>query len=127
MPLPNRAYKYLHILDTTPKSVFMYLETSESPNPSWGAILKSDAAGTAYVVSLDYVNENGRGRVDFTRLPLLQGIVLVNIVADPDDSSITGRKELTTVISRSDGTRSDNSSTFQPCSKLPLKVVLGDH
>ncbi|OCB86117.1 signal sequence binding protein [Sanghuangporus baumii] len=95
--------RYLQILDTTPQSIFIFLTTSENPNPSWGVVLKSDAAGSAYVVSRDYVNESGRGNIDFTRLPLLQGIILMNVVADPDDSTITGRKELMTLISRNDG------------------------
>ncbi|KAL5489710.1 VPS10_1 [Sanghuangporus weigelae] len=95
--------RYLQILDTTPQSIFLFLTTSENPNPSWGVVLKSDAAGSAYVVSRDYVNENGRGSIDFTRLPLLQGIILMNVVASPDDSTITGRKELVTLISRNDG------------------------
>lgn len=83
----------------------MHLTTSESPNPYWGSILKSNWNGTYFGVSIDNVNRNERGFVDFEKMIGLDGIAIINIVANPNDAPLTGRKELQTRITHNDGMR----------------------
>ena len=69
----------------------MYLTTSERPFPYWGVIMKSNGNGTYFGVSVEYVNRNDRGLVDFEKMIGLDGIALINVVADPEMATITGR------------------------------------
>ena len=81
----------------------MHLTTSERPNPFWGDILKSNNNGTYYGVSAEYVNRNDAGYVDFEKMVALDGIALINVVANPEDARITGQKLLQTRITHNDG------------------------
>lgn len=76
---------------------------SEAPNPYWGNILKSNSNGTYFGLSIDNVNRDDRGYVDFEKMIGLEGIALINIVSNPHDASISGRKELQSRITHNDG------------------------
>ena len=52
---------------------------------------------------MDYVNRNDRGYVDFEKMIGLDGIVIINVVSNPSDATINGKKELQTRISHNDG------------------------
>ena len=54
-------------------------------------------------MSIDYVNRNDEGYVDFEKMVGLDGIALINIVSNPHDAPITGRKEVQTRITHNDG------------------------
>ncbi|THH04806.1 hypothetical protein EW145_g5251 [Phellinidium pouzarii] len=107
----NHAYT---ILESSTGSVFMHLTTSEFPSPYWGVIMKSNGNGTYFGVSIDYVNRNDHGYVDFEKMIGLDGIALINIVSNPNTASISGRKELQTRITHNDG------GTWKPL--LPQKI-----
>ena len=81
----------------------MYLTTSERPFPYWGVIMKSNGNGTYFGVSVEYVNRNDRGFVDFEKMIGLDGIALINVVADPEMATITGTKQLQSRITHNDG------------------------
>lgn len=70
--------------------------------PTWGDILKFNSNGTYYGMSLEYVNRNHAGHVDFKMIDL-NGIALVNIVPNTNGVSITRKKTLETRIARTDG------------------------
>ncbi|OSD04902.1 Oligoxyloglucan reducing end-specific cellobiohydrolase [Trametes coccinea BRFM310] len=91
------------ILESSTKSVFLHVTTSEPPAPYWGSILKSNSNGTYFGLSLDNVNRNDAGFVDFEKMINLDGIALVNIVGNPHEAPLTGRKLLQTRISHNDG------------------------
>jgi len=74
----------------------------ESPTP-WGNILKSNSNGTYFGVSIENVNRNFGGYVDFEKFVGLDGIAMVNIVANPAEAALTGRKALQTKITHNDG------------------------
>lgn len=93
----------MSILDASQRSIFIHLTTSEIPNPAWGALLKSGSDGVTFVLSSEYVNRNDLGIVDFESFPVLDGIALVNVIADPKAAIVTGRKELQTRITHNDG------------------------
>jgi hypothetical protein len=76
---------------------------SEPPAPYWGTILKSNSNGTYFGVALEYANRDERGYVDFEKMIGLDGIALVNVVANPDEAAITGKKYLQTKITHNDG------------------------
>ncbi|OCH85342.1 Oligoxyloglucan reducing end-specific cellobiohydrolase [Obba rivulosa] len=111
------------ILESSTKSVFLHLTTSEPPNPWWGHILKSNSNGTYFSVSVENVNRNDAGFVDFEKMIGLDGIALVNVVANPRDAAINGRKELESRISHNDGgtwkrlvpPMSDSQGNRYPC------------
>ncbi|KAF8989462.1 vacuolar protein sorting/targeting protein 10 [Cyathus striatus] len=90
------------VLESSTKSLFLHMTMSEPPAPYWGSILKSNSNGTYFGVSLDYVNRNNYGFVDFEKMIGLDGIALVNVVGNPDDAAITGHKRLQSRITDND-------------------------
>jgi hypothetical protein len=52
---------------------------------------------------MDYVNRDNRGYVDFEKMIGLDGIAIINIVSNPSDAPLSGKKELQTRISHNDG------------------------
>lgn len=80
------------------------MTTSEPPAPYWGNILKSNSNGTYFGLSLDNVNRNEDGFVDFEKMINLDGIALVNVVSNPREAPLTGRKLLQSKITHNDGT-----------------------
>ncbi|KAJ7230698.1 vacuolar protein sorting/targeting protein 10 [Mycena pura] len=91
------------ILESSTGSLFLHMTMSEPPNPYWGNILKSNSNGTYFGLSVEYVNRNERGFVDFEKMIGLDGIALINVVSNPHEAVITGQKELQTRITHNDG------------------------
>ena len=75
---------------------------NEWPTP-WGNILKSNSNGTYFGLSIENVNRNSGGYVDFEKFEGLDGIAMVNVVSNPAEAAITGRKLLQTRITHNDG------------------------
>ncbi|KAG2031911.1 vacuolar protein sorting/targeting protein 10 [Suillus americanus] len=90
------------ILEPSTKSIFLYITMNEAPTP-WGNILKSNANGTYFGLSLENVNRNVGGFVDFEKFVGLDGIAMANIVANSAEAAFTGRKALQTRITHNDG------------------------
>lgn len=65
--------------------------------------MKSNGNGTYFGVSIDYVNRNDRGFVDFEKMIGLDGIAVINVVANPDAARMSGRKDLASRITHNDG------------------------
>jgi hypothetical protein len=76
---------------------------SEPPAPYWGSILKSNSNGTYFGVSVENVNRNVAGYVDFEKMVGLDGIALINVVANPDEATHSGHKLLQSRITHNDG------------------------
>ncbi|EIM80281.1 Oligoxyloglucan reducing end-specific cellobiohydrolase [Stereum hirsutum FP-91666 SS1] len=91
------------ILESSTDSVFLHMTTSEPPSPYWGNILKSNWNGTYYGLSIENVNRDERGYVDFEKMIGLDGIALINVVGNPGDAAVTGAKKLQTRITHNDG------------------------
>ena len=91
------------ILESSTKSVFLHVTVSEPPAPAWGDILKSNSNGTYFGISADYVNRNDDGYVDFEKLIGIDGIALINVVSNPQEAPVTGRKSVRTLITHNDG------------------------
>lgn len=76
---------------------------SQARGAEWGNVLKSNSNGTYYGLSLGHVNRNERGYVDFEKVIGLDGIAVMNIVTNPDEAAVTGRKTLQSRITHNDG------------------------
>ena len=91
------------VLESSTKAVFLHMTMSEPPRPFWGNILKSNSNGTYFGLSVENVNRDNRGYVDFEKMIGLDGIAVVNIVSNPRDAAVTGQKKLQTRITHNDG------------------------
>ena len=60
----------------------------------WGNVLKSNSNRMYYGLSLEYINHNHVGYVNFETMIGLDGIMLMNIVANPTEVAITAKKKL---------------------------------
>lgn len=76
---------------------------SEAPSPYWGTILKSNSNGTYFGISIENVNRDDRGYVDFEKMIGLDGIALINVVSNTNEAVVTGQKALQTRITHNDG------------------------
>ncbi|KAG7660701.1 VPS10 [[Candida] subhashii] len=89
------------ILDSKSKAIFIHVTTNADPNFEYGTILKSNSNGTSYVLSLENVNRNRVGYVDYDRIEGLEGVIIANVVSNANEKS--GSKKLQSKISRNDG------------------------
>ncbi|KAH7908483.1 hypothetical protein BJ138DRAFT_352183 [Hygrophoropsis aurantiaca] len=106
------------VLESSTMAIFLHMTMTEWPSPPWGNILKSNSNGTYFGLSLENVNRNDFGYVDFEKFIGLDGIAMVNVVANPAEATLTGRKVLQTRITHNDG------GTWRPLSP-PAKDSLG--
>ncbi|KAF9245435.1 hypothetical protein BU15DRAFT_59022 [Melanogaster broomeanus] len=90
------------VLESSTGSIFLHMTMSEWPNPFWGNLLKSNSNGTYFGLSIENVNRNDIGFIDFEKLVGLDGIVMVNIVANPAEATLSRSKVLQTRITHND-------------------------
>lgn len=76
---------------------------NEIPHLYWGNILKSNSNGTYFGMSAENVNRDDRGYVDFEKMIGLDGIALINVVENPSEATVSGRKKLQSRITHNDG------------------------
>lgn len=88
------------VLDSQSQSIFMHVTTENEKGAELGAILKSNSNGTSYVLSLDKVNRNRVGYVDYDRIDELEGVIISNIVTN---AHAKDGKKLKTQITHNDG------------------------
>ncbi|KAJ9098981.1 hypothetical protein QFC20_005799 [Naganishia adeliensis] len=115
MKIDNRAYT---ILESSTDSVFLHVTMNDKPGAEWGSIFKSNSNGTYYSLAVEHVNRDIRGYTDFEKMIGLDGIALINVVANPDAAGVSGNKKLKTLITHNDG------ATWKPMSP-PAKDSLG--
>ncbi|KAL8723989.1 MAG: hypothetical protein Q9166_008192 [cf. Caloplaca sp. 2 TL-2023] len=91
------------VLDSHTHAVFMHVTVGNQKDAEYGSIIKSNSNGTSYVLSLDNVNRNTPGYVDFEKMLGLEGVALVNIVANTEEAEKGSGKKLKTMITHNDG------------------------
>lgn len=91
------------ILESVTHSVFMHVTTNAQAETAFGSILKSNSNGTNYVDSVDYVNRNAEGYVDFEKMSGLEGVAIINTVTNPDKAMQGSSKVLKSKITFNDG------------------------
>ena len=90
-------------MESSTDAVFLLLTMSSVYDAAWGNILKSNSNGTYYRVAVEHVNRNNEGYVDFEKVIGLDGIALINVVANPNDVAITRKKDVQSRITHNDG------------------------
>ena len=91
------------VLDSSTHAVFLHVTVNNRDDSEYGSIIKSNSNGTSYVMSLNGVNRNRRGYVDFEKMLGLEGVILVNQVANMEEADKGASKKLKTMITHNDG------------------------
>ena len=91
------------VLDSSTHAVFLHVTVNPNKNQEYGSILKSNSNGTSYVTSIPGVSRNSAGYVDFEKMQGLEGVAVVNVVANIDETNDGKKKLLKTMITHSDG------------------------
>ncbi|KAI6113349.1 hypothetical protein EV401DRAFT_2058736 [Pisolithus croceorrhizus] len=110
---PPGMHPNTHVCFCVRPAVFS-IPSLEHPHPYWGNILKSNSNGTYFGLSIENVNRDQYGFVDFEKFSGLDGIALANVVANPAEATLTGLKTLQTRITHNDG------GTWKPLTPPPV-------
>lgn len=89
------------VLDSSTHAINMFVPTEVKDGHRFGNILKSNSNGTSYVLSASDVNCDDLFYVDFDKIPGLEGVSVINKVANGDKKDEP--KRLQTKITHSDG------------------------
>ena len=92
------------VLESTTHAIFLHVTVNNVEGSTYGSIVKSNSNGTSYVLSLNGVNRNDDGYVDFEKMQGLEGVAIVNVVGNLDNLEQKGiPKKLKTMITHNDG------------------------
>lgn len=101
MDIPHQhAYT---VLDSSTHAVFLHVTENDDEGHEYGSIIKSNSNGTSYVMSVKEVNRNEDGYVDFEKMQGIEGVAVINRVANPNDNGSGKAKKLKTYITHNDG------------------------
>lgn len=90
------------VLDSSTHAVNLFVATDiDKADRRFGAIMKSNSNGTSYVMSISGVNCDQAFYVDFEKMLGLEGVAMVNVVANPEKDNEP--KKLHSLISHNDG------------------------
>jgi hypothetical protein len=117
------------VLDSSTHAIFLHVTVNGIMEQEYGSIIKSNTNGTSYVMSLNGVNRNSLGYVDFEKMLGLEGVAVVNVVSNIDDVQKGQSKILKTMITHNDGAEwslirpplVDASGKAVPCKDQPLE------
>lgn len=91
------------VLDSDTHSVFLHVTVNPKKGYEYGSLLKSNSNGTNYVLSLDAVNRNEQGFVDFEKMHSLEGVAIANRVTNAEKALDGEKKKLRSMITHNDG------------------------
>ncbi|EMC93590.1 hypothetical protein BAUCODRAFT_26843 [Baudoinia panamericana UAMH 10762] len=91
------------VLDSSTHAVFLHVTVNNHEDSEYGSIIKSNSNGTSYVLAVNEVNRNGPGYVDFEKMLGLEGVAVINRVANAEDVDAGSSKKLKTYITHNDG------------------------
>ncbi|RDW84651.1 hypothetical protein BP6252_02241 [Coleophoma cylindrospora] len=95
------------VLDSSTHSVFLHVTVENEQGFEYGSIIKSNSNGTSYVLSVNAVNRDRQGYVDFEKMAGLEGVAMVNVAANFDTKKKSEGKKLKTMITHNDGAEWD--------------------
>ncbi|PIA15261.1 Oligoxyloglucan reducing end-specific cellobiohydrolase, partial [Coemansia reversa NRRL 1564] len=100
--------------------MMLHVTKNNHAGAEWGSIYASNSNGTFYRRSLEHVNRDENGLVDFERIRALEGVAIANIVANTDAVLKSNRpKLLQSMITADGGSRWHflqlESGTAMPC------------
>lgn len=91
------------VMDSSTHAVFLHVTVNPTQDHEYGSILKSNSNGTSYVTVLNGVNRDTAGFVDFEKMHGLEGVAMVNVVANIDKVEKGEKKQLKSMITHNDG------------------------
>ncbi|KAK9765550.1 vacuolar protein sorting/targeting protein PEP1 [Basidiobolus ranarum] len=91
------------ILESNTHSMFLHVSTSVQTKSEYGTIFNSNANGTYFTTSLENVNRDERGLVDFEKMAGIDGIAMVNQVTNPNEAKSGNKKKIRSVITHDNG------------------------
>ncbi|KAK4988073.1 vacuolar protein sorting/targeting protein PEP1 [Elasticomyces elasticus] len=91
------------VLESSTHAIFLHVTVNGRAEQEYGSIVKSNSNGTSYVLSISDVNRNTPGYVDFEKMQGLEGVAVVNIVANVGEADSGSGKKLKTMITHNDG------------------------
>ncbi|KAJ9083180.1 vacuolar protein sorting/targeting protein PEP1 [Entomophthora muscae] len=116
----------LTVAESDTHSLFVHFTTSIKRGGEMGALMKSDANGTNFVLSLDNVNRNAQGIMDYEKMAGIEGIALANQVSNPNGVLGSERKKLVSRITFDDGASWLPLNTSSTCSEDSCRLhILG--
>ncbi|KAG6003524.1 hypothetical protein E4U21_001924 [Claviceps maximensis] len=92
------------LLDSSTHAVNLFVRSEAGKDRSFGSIIKSNSNGTSYVLSAANVNSDENMYVDFEKVSGVEGVVLINVVANAAKRD-EKKKILQTKISHNDGSQ----------------------
>ena len=93
------------VLDSSTHAIFLHVTVGAKTNFEYGRIMKSNSNGTSYVLSINAVNRNSDGYVDFEKMQGVEGVALVNVVDNLDEEAAGKKKLLKSKITHNDGSQ----------------------
>lgn len=92
------------VLDSSTHSVFLHVTVNGENDLEYGTIIKSNSNGTSYVKSLEGVDRDHSGYVDFEKSFGLEGVAMVNTVQNWESKNYAKEgKRMKTQITHNDG------------------------
>ncbi|OLN81413.1 Vacuolar protein sorting/targeting protein 10 [Colletotrichum chlorophyti] len=91
------------VLDSSTHAVNLFVATETAEGRRYGSIIKSNSNGTSYVMSAQGVNCNDEYYVDFEKITGLEGVAIINTVANRGKHNEP--KKVQTQISHNDGSQ----------------------
>jgi len=96
------------VLDSSTNSVFMHVTVENERDFEYGTIIKSNSNGTSYVKTLEAVDRDPKGYVDFEKTFGLEGVAMVNTVENYNSKNYKKEgKKMKTQITHNDGAEWD--------------------
>ncbi|PLB48571.1 vacuolar protein sorting/targeting protein 10 [Aspergillus steynii IBT 23096] len=81
----------------------LQVDVLTNPAKGMGVLFTSNSKGTYFTRNIEHTNRDPEGTVDFEKIANIQGVVLVNIVRNPEEVQYLPDKEITSKISFDDG------------------------
>lgn len=91
------------LLDSSTHAVNLFVRSESDKDRPFGSIIKSNSNGTSFVLSAANVNSNAHMFVDYEKVAGVEGVALINTVANADKKE--KHKVLHTKISHNDGSQ----------------------
>lgn len=91
------------VLDSSTHAVFLHVTVNPQRDQEYGSIIKSNSNGTSYVMSLNAVNRNTEGYVDFEKMQGLEGVAVANVVINVAEVDKGAKKRKQSRITHNDG------------------------
>ncbi|KAF2481104.1 glycosyl hydrolase [Neohortaea acidophila] len=91
------------VLDSSTHAVFLHVTVNNVDGAEYGSIVKSNSNGTSYVLMVNEVNRNKDGYVDFEKMQGLEGVAVINRVANKKEVDEGMSKKLKTYMTHNDG------------------------